>query len=141
METPLPFRWRHRVVWAVGLFALISCSSSMVMQSALDETTRAYADALRWRKAEGLSSFAASPLREEFEARLSAFGDVVITEYRIVSVEFDEHRAMAVVEADITYYKANSYRVKTIRDRQVWSYAESNGHKGWQLTTLLPVFP
>lgn len=142
MKTSVPLRRTCQIVaCSVVLFVLISCSGSMVMKSELEKTTRAYADALRWRKAEGLSAYAVGPLREEFESRLRAFGEVIVTDYRIVSVDFDERHALAVVEADVTYYRVTSNRVKSIRDRQVWSYAGADGQKRWQLTTLLPVFP
>ncbi|MGW8272431.1 MAG: hypothetical protein ACWGN7_03465 [Thermodesulfovibrionales bacterium] len=142
MKSSLQIGWINlAAACAVGLFIMMACSSSMMMRSELEQTTQAYADALRWRKVEGLSLFASGPLREEFKSRLNAFGDVVVTDYRVVSVDFDESNSQAVVEAEIAYYKTNSYRVKTLRDHQVWSYVETNGRKQWQLKTLLPLFP
>jgi len=119
--------------------ALGSCSTYMAGKN-LDETSRAYGDIVRWEKFETASVFAASSIRDEFEKRVKDARNVEVLDYRVINVEYDEAKKKATVNVEISYRMLSSTVVRTLIDKQIWSYGEEEGSKRWRLMTLLPEF-
>jgi hypothetical protein len=79
-------------------------------------------------------------IRDQFDKRVENAKDVEVVEYEIIAVDYDEISKKATVNAKITYSTRSSNRVRTLIDKQVWSYEDQKGSKQWRLMTLLPEF-
>ena len=123
----------------VLMVAICSCSTYN-LRGNLDETARAYGVAVRWKNFETTELFVASSLRDQFDKRVENARDVEVVDYEIIAVDYDEASKKATVNAKITYSKRFSNRVRTLIDKQVWSYEDPKGSKQWRLMTLLPEF-
>ena len=66
--------------------------------------------------------------------------DIEVSDYEIITVDYDEASKKATVNAEITYSTRSSNRVRKLIDKQVWSYEGPKGSKQWRLMTLLPEF-
>jgi len=121
------------------MVAVSSCSTTGVMED-LDATAKAYGIIVRWKNFETADLFAVSSIRDEFKKRVEEASNVVVADYRIINVEYDETMKKATVNAEISYYTLTSNRVRTLIDKQVWLYGEEKGSKHWRLMTLLPEF-
>ena len=121
------------------LTVLFSCATYN-LRGNLDETARAYGIAIRWKNFETAELFVASSIRDQFEKRMKDAQDVEVTDYQIITVDYDEANKKATVNAEITYSTRSSNRVRRLIDKQIWSYGDPKGSKEWRLMTLLPEF-
>ena len=121
------------------MLALISCRAYMAKEE-FDLTTREYGISLRWKRFENAEFFSASSIRDEFKKRVERAMNVEVVDYRVIDIEYDEAKKKATVNAEISYYMVSSNRVRTLMDKQIWSYEKGNGKHQWQLITLLPEF-
>ncbi len=120
------------------MVALGSCTT--MSRDEFDKTTRDYLIVLRWQNFETASLFAASSIRDEFERRVEDAKNVEVLDYRIINVDYDEPKKKATVNVEISYRMLSSNQVRTLVDKQVWSYGEENGSKQWRLMSVLPKF-
>ncbi len=132
----------------LGLFLYVSivivsaCSTLTNLREDLDNTVIAYNDLLRWNELNKAKYFVDESLRQEFEARIKAAKNVKIVDYRIVDMDFKAERGEQIVEVEFDYYVSPAYIVKTLIDKQKWSYVyiEKGKKKNWRLMTILPEF-
>ena len=124
------------LVWMVA----VSSCSTYNLRGNLEETARAYGVAVRWKNFEATELFVASSIRDQFDKRVKDAQDVEVAEYEIIAVDYDEAGKKATVNAKITYSTRFSNRVRTLIDKQVWSYEDPKGSNQWRLMTLLPEF-
>jgi hypothetical protein len=80
--------------------------------------------------------------KEDFEARAKIAKNVKIVDYHIVNADFEAARGEQIVEVEFDYYISPVYMVKTLIDKQKWSYVsiEKEKKKRWRLITTLPEF-
>jgi hypothetical protein len=123
----------------VLIVAVCSCSTYN-LRGNLDETARAYGVAVRWKNFEKIELFVASSIRDQFDKRVENARDVEVLDYEIIAVDYDEAGKKATVNAKITYSMRSSNRVRTLIDKQAWSYENPKGSNQWRLMTLLPEF-
>jgi hypothetical protein len=128
------------VLFMVVLMVAVCSCSTYNLRGNLDETARAYGVAVRWKNFETTELFVESSIRDQFDKRVKDAKDVEVVEYEIIAVDYDEAGKKATVSAKITYSTRSSNRVRTLIDKQVWSYEDSKGSKQWRLMTLLPEF-
>ncbi len=121
------------------MVAVCSCSTYN-LRGNLDETARAYGVAVRWKHFETAELFVVSSIRDQFEKRVKDAKDVEVSDYEIITVDYDEASKKATVNAEITYSTRSSNRVRKLIDKQVWSYEGPKGSNQWRLMTLLPEF-
>ena len=128
------------ILFMLALMVAVCSCSTYNLRGNLDETARAYGVAVRWKNFETTELFVASSLRDQFDKRVENARDVEVVDYEIIAVDYDEASKKATVNAKITYSKRFSNRVRTLIDKQVWSYEDPKGSKQWRLMTLLPEF-
>jgi hypothetical protein len=128
------------VLFMLALTVAVCSCSTYNIRGNLDETARAYEVAVRWKHFETAELFVASSIRDQFQKRVKDAKDVEVADYQIITVDYDEASKRATVNAEITYSTRSSNRIRTLIDKQVWSYEDQKGSKQWRLMTLLPEF-
>jgi len=108
----------------------------------LQNTVIEYNDLLRWGEFNKAKLYTDSSIREEFEARAKAAKNVKIVDYRILNTDFDAEKGKQIVEVEFDYYTSLTNVVKTLLDKQRWSfvYVKEEKKKRWRLMTPLPEF-
>ena len=119
-----------------------ACTTLTSIREDLDNTVIAYNDLLRRGEFNIAKNFVDQSQREDFEARAKTAKDVKIVDYRIVNADFEAARGEQIVEVEFEYYISPVYMVKTLIDKQKWSYVsiEKEKKKRWRLITTLPEF-
>jgi hypothetical protein len=131
---------RNVLFLCVSIAIVSACSTLTSLREDLDDTVIAYNDLLRWNEFNKAKYFVDESLRQEFEARVKAAKNVKIVDYRIVDADFKAEKGEQIVEVEFDYYISPAYMVKTLIDKQKWSYVyiEKEKKKHWRLMTLLP---
>jgi len=133
----------RNILFICVLSVIISaCSTLTSLREDLDNTVIAYNDLLRRGEFNIAKNFVDQSQREDFEARAKTAKDVKIVDYRIVNADFEAARGEQIVEVEFEYYISPVYMVKTLIDKQKWSYVsiEKEKKKRWRLITTLPEF-
>jgi len=119
-----------------------ACSTLTSLREDLDDTVIAYNDLLRRSEFNRAKNFVDQSQKEDFEARAKIAKNVKIVDYRIVNADFEAARGEQLVEVEFDYYISPVYMVKTLIDKQKWSYVsiEKEKKKRWRLITTLPEF-
>jgi hypothetical protein len=114
----------------------------MNLREELNDTVIAYNDLLRWGEFNKAKNFADESVRQEFEARAKATKNLKIADYRILDAAFEAEKGEQIVEVEFYYYISPAYLVKTLVDKQEWSYVPvgKEKKKQWRLMTPLPEF-
>lgn len=118
-----------------------ACVPGLNTRDGFEKSLKNFNGMLRWNEPERAGvSFLAPELRAEFDASVTAMqkNGVTITDYRVLSTEYRDESADALVEFD--YYVLPSNRIRTMTCRQQWVYRELQGTKGWRLAGGLPQF-
>jgi hypothetical protein len=135
-------KMRNVLFLCVSIAIVSACSTLTSLREDLDDTVIAYNDLLRWNEFNKAKYFVDESLRHEFEARAKATKNAKIVDYRIVDADFKAEKGEQIVEVEFDYYISPAYMVKTLIDKQKWSYVyiEKEKKKHWRLMTLLPEF-
>ena len=118
--------------------ALTSCSHNL--REEFDASLSKYNNLLSRNELGAANLLVANSIREEFIDRAAALRDVRLIDYKIMNIRYAEEKHQASVDVEISYYNLYSNKVKSLKDRQEWTYSEENGAKGWRLATMLPEF-
>ena len=106
-----------------------------------DQSTARYNRMVRWHEFDTAEATYVPPkLRDEYRKRIMAAKEVNIVDFRVKSMECSPEKREGSVVAEIDYYRPPSVTVRTLEDRQLWSYEGDEEHRAWRLTTLLPEF-
>jgi hypothetical protein len=133
----------RNILFICVLSVIISaCNTLTSLREDLDNTVIAYNDLLRRGEFNRAKNFVDQSQREDFESRAKTAKDVKIVDYRIVNADFEAARGEQIVEVEFEYYISPVYMVKTLIDKQKWSYVsiEKEKKKQWRLITTLPEF-
>jgi hypothetical protein len=133
----------RNVLFLSLLIAIVSaCGTLTNLREDLNDTVMAYNDLLRWNEFIKAKYFVDEPLRHEFEARAKEAKNLKIADYRIVDADFQADKGEQIVEVEFEYYISPAYTVKTLIDKQRWSYVylEKEKKKHWRLMSPLPEF-
>lgn len=118
--------------------ALPSCGSMERNEqaSALDDSTDAYREALRWGYWQAAADLLHPEAQEDLD--LASLENVRVTGIELVrpAAIAPQHRAIRLVQ--IQYVLEDEQRVKQIMDRQDWRWDDAR--KGWVLHSGLPDF-
>jgi hypothetical protein len=133
---------RNVSVLCVLIVIVSACSTLTNLREELNNTVIAYNDLLRWGEFNKAKHFADESVRQEFEARAKATKNVKIADYRILDADFEAEKGEQTVEVEFDYYISPAYLVKTLVDKQKWSYVfmGKEKKKQWRLMTPLPEF-
>jgi len=137
-----------RYVMIFMLLTLCSCAYALQAKHAsireeFEKSMKGYNKMLRWRDIENAGMVYLDPeLRDAFmkSAEEIKKRGVTITDYRILTSECLPEKGTAEVVADFDYYALPSNRIKTLTYHQKWTYLDTEGKKGWQLKSTLPLF-
>ena len=133
----------RNILFICVLSVIISaCSTLTSLREELDDTVIAYNDLLRRGEFSRAKNFVDQSQKEDFEARAKIAKNVKIVDYRIVNADFEAARGEQIVEVEFDYYISPVYMVKTLIDKQKWSYVytEKEKKKRWRLISALPEF-
>jgi len=133
---------RNVLLLCVLLAIVSACSTLKGFREELKDTVIAYNDFLRWNEFNKAKNFVDESLRQEFEAKVKAAKNVKIADYRILNADFEAEKGEQIVEVEFDYYISPVYLVKTLVDKQKWSYVyiQKEKKKRWRLITPLPEF-
>jgi hypothetical protein len=133
---------RNVLLLCVSLAIVSTCSSLKNFREELKDTVVAYNDLLRWGEFNKAKHFVDASVRQEFEARAQAAKNVKIADYRILNADFETGEGEQIVEVEFDYYTSPTYLIKTLIDKQKWSYiyVEKEKEKRWRLMTPIPDF-
>lgn len=123
----------------IMIVVITGCGTGNVRE-AFDQNLKTYNDLLSAHDMDKVEFFAAKSIKDEFRARAASAHDVMVFDYQITSVNYDEATHKATAEVEISYYLKSSPRVRTLHDVQEWAYVAVNGRKEWRLLSLLPEF-
>lgn len=121
--------------------ALTNYTSQAGVHEAFDNSFKAYNRLLRWHELESAGITYINPDQsEEFlkEAAILKKRGISVTDFRIITTQFNPEKRSGVVVAEFDYYILPSNRIKTITYRQEWFFNENL--KGWKLHSGLPAF-
>src|SRR5208283_86487 len=122
------------------IVAVLTSCSTYTTRKEFDKSLTDYNDLLRWHQLDKASPYIAESTLEEFKKWAETTKNLRITDYRVVSSKYDEQSRKASVDVEFDYYIFSSYRLKTLHDKQKWSYLEENGEKRWRLVSPPPEF-
>jgi hypothetical protein len=133
---------RNVLLLCVSLAIVSTCSSLKNFREELKDTVVAYNDLLRWGEFNKAKHFVDASVRQEFEARAQAAKNVKIADYRILNADFETGEGEQIVDVEFDYYTSPTYLIKTLIDKQKWSYiyVEKEKEKRWRLMTPIPDF-
>jgi hypothetical protein len=133
---------RNVLLLCVSLAIVSTCSSLKNFREELKDTVVAYNDLLRWGEFNKAKHFVDASVRQEFEARAQAAKNVKIADYRILNADFETGEGEQIVDVEFDYYTFPTYLIKTLIDKQKWSYiyVEKEKEKRWRLMTPIPDF-
>jgi len=135
-------KMRNVLLLCVSLAIVSACSSLKSFREELKDTVVAYNDLLRWGEFNKAKHFVDESVWQEFEARAQAAKNVKIADYRILNADFEAVKGEQIVEVEFDYYTSPTYLVKTLIDKQKWSYiyVEKEKEERWCLMTPIPDF-
>jgi hypothetical protein len=119
--------------------SLVSCAS-LQSRNDFDMSLDKYNRLVRWGDLDRAALFSAAPISEEFRERAKAAGNVKITDYQVMDVNYNEKALEASAVVTFSYYVLTSGLVTKTTDNQKWVYIEEGGVKAWRLKSLLPEF-
>lgn len=120
---------------------LVSCATEHSIRADFEKNMKSYNESVRWHQLEDATHFASQSVLGAYRDGLKAARHVVVVDYRVINIQYDEitKKAEAVVEID--YYTSSSARMRTATDNQKWAY-EGKGAEGvWRLISPFPAFP
>jgi hypothetical protein len=124
----------------LALLLLTDCAALSQIRPDFDKTYEAYNQLIRWHDMYRAAGFASSAVAERFMEWAEASKKVRITDYRVVNVRYDEKTLEAEVDTAFDYYRIDSPVVKSVTDRQKWTYRDESGVKQWRLQSPPPEF-
>ena len=104
----------------------------------LDETIRAYEQAIRWSEFDYAMIFLKPSEREKNPPDESFYKRIKVTHYKIKKTALSEDETRLVQIAEISYYKIDNMTVKSLSDHQLWEWDAQD--KRWYLNSGLPDF-
>ena len=99
--------------------------------------SKAYENTLRASRFETAHQFLDTEVLAE-DKDIHQYKNVRVYEYEVKEFNLSDDTSEIHQTAEIMYYKMDTYILKTIRDRQLWKYNETD--KVWLLQTGLPEF-
>jgi hypothetical protein len=131
---------RHLSLCLFVSLLLTGCAALSQIRPDFDKTYEGYNQLIRWHDMYRAAGFASSAVSREYAEWAEASKKVRISDYRVVNVKYDEKALKAEVDTVFDYYLIDSPVVKSVTDRQMWTYRDENGVKQWRLQSPPPQF-
>lgn len=127
-----------RIIAAFMLAGLLAggCASTFDFrrQELFESSAKSYANLIRWSEFE-----AARRLLAEGQAEDSPpLGHVRVSDYQVKKTAFSKDARQVVQLVEISYFKVNDPRIRTVTDHQLWEFDEEQG--AWRNKSGLPKF-
>lgn len=122
---------------------LAACLPAKGIREELEISAKEYNRLLRWKEIDSAGPLFVVPEgREQYMTAANSIKkrSVMITDYRILSMEFIEEQRRGDVIVEFDYYTLPSNRIKTLTDKQDWVYRENGHAKSWKVKSPLPAF-
>jgi hypothetical protein len=135
------FAMHTRILAMIIIVLLVSGCGSLIQyrkMEQLDETTKAYEQAIRWSEFDYAIIFLDPSEREANPPDESFYKRIRVTAYKIKKTAFSEDELQAIQIAEISYYKIDNVIVKSISDHQVWEWDTKEDR--WYLKSGFPAF-
>lgn len=119
---------------------IAACMPARGIREEFNKNAKEYNRLIRWKEIENAGSLFVVPEgREQYMADAKSIKkrDVMITDYRILSMEFIDEQRRGDVVVEFDYYTLPSNRIKTLTYKQDWVYSEA---KSWKVKSPLPAF-
>lgn len=116
---------------ATGLLLLSACATSTDRAFELDNTLRAYENAIRWSDFERAKAFYKSDAPTVFGVK-----GVRVTGYDVTRQDASEDGLLIKQTVEIRYYRHDDVRVRKVVDEQEWDYDREHGR--WRLKSPAP---
>jgi len=130
-----------RLFWLVAFcLGLTGCAGmeSRKRLEALELSQTTYNSALRWGRYEDAAEYRVPRFKPPSPLDLDQLDHIRVVSYDILGQEVNENQTEAVLTVAIQYYRDDVWTVKSIRNRQLWWYDETQ--KRWFLDGDLPIF-
>ena len=130
-----------RVLAVIIPVLLISGCGTLAQQrkmEQLNQTTRAYEQAIRWSEFDYAMIFLQPSEREANPPDESFYKRIKVTDYKIKKTAFTDDETQAIQIVEISYYKTDNMIVKSFSDHQLWQWDTTD--KRWYLKSGLPDF-
>lgn len=129
---------RLKIAFLFIVFLMLGCSafSGKDRMKAFGTVSKAYENTLRASRFETARQFLVPEVVVDKD--INHYKNVKVYEYEVKEFNLSDGTSEIHQTAEIIYYKMDSYILKTIRDRQLWKYNETD--KVWLLQTGLPEF-
>ena len=133
---------RNILLLCISILIVSACSTLTSLREDLNDTVITYNDLVRRGEFNLAKSLVDQSKWQEFEAEAKTAKNAKIIDYRIVNANLEVEKGEQIVEVEFDYYISPAYIVKTLIDKQKWSYVyvEQEKKKQWRLMSPLPEF-
>lgn len=108
-------------IMVLGLSLLSACATQSERLRNLNDTLRAYEQAIRWGDFAGAFGFMETP-PEDAAVKVSEWQDIRVSGYRAGPLQLGEENRQAMQMVEIHYYDTQTMRERALVDRQQWRY-------------------
>ena len=119
-------------------FSLSACQSNNTKKTVqnLNTTIKNYGLFIRWRSYDEAANHIRHRDGSAANKNTEALQEIRVTKYQVLTVDIDDEKQEATVNAEITYYHERVNSVKTVTDQQLWWKDEETNK--WFLDGVLP---
>jgi hypothetical protein len=132
----------HKLRSGICIFILMIFACASIKETKklglFDETTRAYARAIRWTDFETANAFLKISDSDSKLPDFEKLKQIKVTSYEVKQTILATDKSGAIHIVEIQYFNVRNVTVKTLRDRQFWEYDEKE--ERWFLISGLPDF-
>jgi hypothetical protein len=124
-------------------FLLAGCATmkNYNIETEFEKRSRDYVQHIRWNELESnITDYVSVPVREEYRKKLAKTGEIKVVDYRIKAVSCDPVKGEASLKVELDYYRPPSITVRTVIDKQEWSYEGPEDSRVWRLKSPPPDF-
>lgn len=126
-----------RQVVLIGVSVLLSACLSNEMMNSLDDTLRAYEKTVRWGNYQDILRFTKTDLMQ-YQQQAKKLESIRVTDYKEKHRVYSDKTDQLIQLVEISYYNERNNRVKTIDNKQTWTY-DRDLHR-WILSSGLPIY-
>jgi hypothetical protein len=104
-------------------------------QELFEDSAKSYANLMRWSDFEKAGRFIAPDAPAPGAVRPQ---NVSVADYQVKQTTFSEDYRQVALRVEITYYRANDPRLRTLMDPQLWEFDADKG--AWYIKSGFPKF-
>jgi hypothetical protein len=124
------------MVVIAGLIAAACASTfSFRRQELFEQSAKRYGNLIRWSEFEAAKAFLAPDAPESLR---TVPATVRVSDYQVKQIAHSEESRKVVQAVEISYFKVDAPRVRTLVDRQLWEFDPDK--EAWLLKSGFPSF-